>query len=191
MHTVFSWRQAVRAFFYTTLIRALVFPVSASAMSPVRGPLMAPLSERADLSVTGRALPDTPNGVTLATVRGTALVNPATPVTVRGHRFAHRSAVRPGTTFRILATAYSSTPDQTDGTPFITASGTHVHDGTVAINFLPFGTKVRFLDYRPGKVFAVEDRHHPRLSDRADLWFPTRAAALQFGARILRMEIVE
>src|SRR5437868_1496729 len=37
-------------------------------------------------------------------------------------------------------TAYSSTEDQTDDSPFITASGAHVADGIVAANFLPLHT---------------------------------------------------
>ena len=38
-------------------------------------------------------------------------------------------------------TAYSSTPEETDDTPFVTASGTSVRDGVIATNFLEFGTK--------------------------------------------------
>ena len=36
----------------------------------------------------------------------------------------------------VTITAYSSTPDQTDSTPFITAYNTFVRDGIVAANFL-------------------------------------------------------
>src|SRR5438128_8379875 len=43
----------------------------------------------------------------------------------------------------VRATAYSSTRDQTDASPFVTASGTRVRDGIIAINGLKFGTKVR------------------------------------------------
>src|SRR3989344_6760428 len=35
-------------------------------------------------------------------------------------------------TMRLYVTGYSSTEDQTDDTPFITASGKHVRDGLVA-----------------------------------------------------------
>ncbi len=90
----------------------------------------------------------------------------------------------------VQVTAYSSTPDQTDSSPFITASGSHVHDGTVAANFLPFGTKVKFPDMYGDKVFTVEDRMAKRFSHRMDIWFPNRSSAIKFGVRTLRVEVV-
>ena len=89
---------------------------------------------------------------------------------------------------RVLATAYSSTVDQCDSTPFITANGTHVHDGTLAANFLKFGTKVRFPSLYGDKIFTVEDRM--RSNTKVDLWFPTRQEAKNFGARIVEMEVL-
>ena len=91
-------------------------------------------------------------------------------------------------TMRVLATAYSSTVDQCDSTPFITANGTHVHDGTLAANFLKFGTKVRFPNIYGDKVFIVEDRM--KSNYKVDLWFPTRQEAKNFGARWVEMEIL-
>lgn len=85
-------------------------------------------------------------------------------------------------------TAYSSTPDQTDDTPFITASGAHVADGIIAANFLPFNTKVQIPALFGEKVFVVKDRMHSRFSDRVDIWFADRAMALKFG--IHKTEIV-
>lgn len=183
-------RRAVRAVASLALLGALLV-ASVPTHAAAAGPLMAPLGSNLELSNDGRVLADIPDGVTLATVRGASLVNPAIPVTAETRRAGSRWAPPAGTKFRILATAYSSTRDQTDSTPFITASGTRVHDGTVAVNFLPFGTKVRFTNYRPGMVFTVEDRHSPRLTSRVDIWFSSRAAALDFGARVLRMEVVE
>lgn len=185
-----SWRRVLRVALATTLVRTLLFPLPAFAALE-SGPLIARLGTDVALSVDGRILRDRPLGATLATVGGAALLNPAMPITVRGRRFASAGTVPVGSVFRMLATGYSSTPDQTDATPFITASGTHVHDGTVATNFLPFGTRIRFLNYRSEKVFVVEDRHHPRLSTRADIWFGTRPDAIEFGAQVLRAEVVE
>ncbi len=91
-------------------------------------------------------------------------------------------------TMRVLATAYSSTVDQCDSTPFITANGMHVHDGTLAANFLKFGTKVRFPALYGDKVFTVEDRM--KSNYKVDLWFPTRQEAKNFGARWVEMEIL-
>ncbi|MCK4745172.1 3D domain-containing protein [Candidatus Parcubacteria bacterium] len=91
----------------------------------------------------------------------------------------------------VVVTAYSSTVDQCDSTPFITANGTRVHDGIIAANFLKFGTKIRFSEYSGDKVYTVEDRMHPRFSNRADIWMETRSQALQFGKRRIRIEILE
>src|SRR3989338_6396754 len=41
-------------------------------------------------------------------------------------------------THEVWVTAYSSSPDETDDTPFITASGGDVRDGVMAAYFLPF-----------------------------------------------------
>ena len=43
----------------------------------------------------------------------------------------------------LRVTAYSSEPNETDDTPFITADGSHVADGIAASNLLPFGTKIQ------------------------------------------------
>lgn len=83
----------------------------------------------------------------------------------------------------VSATAYSSTPDQTDDTPFITAMGTHVRDGIIATNMLPFGTRVRIPSVFGNKVFIVEDRMNKRYWDRIDVWFPDRESAIQFGLK--------
>lgn len=90
----------------------------------------------------------------------------------------------------VTTTAYSSTVDQTDSTPFITASGTHVHNGMVAANFLKFGTKVRFPSLYGDRIFIVEDRMNARFDKRVDIWFPTRPEAKNFGAKWLEIEIL-
>ncbi|MCD4705626.1 3D domain-containing protein [bacterium] len=91
----------------------------------------------------------------------------------------------------VTVTAYSSTVDQCDSTPFITANGTRVHDGIIAANFLRFGTKVRFPKYSGNKIYTVEDRMHQRFSNRADIWMITRKQAINFGAQRLKIEILE
>ena len=96
-----------------------------------------------------------------------------------------------GTRMVVPMTAYSSTVDQTDDSPFITASGTHVHWGTVAANFLPFGTKIKIPSMYGDQVFIVEDRMNKRYWHKVDIWMPTRQEALQFGIRSLEIEILE
>lgn len=91
----------------------------------------------------------------------------------------------------VIVTAYSSTPDQTDDSPFITANGTYVHDGVIAANFLPFGSKVRLPEYSGDKIYTVHDRMAKKNDHKIDIWMPSRDAALNFGVKKLAFEIVE
>lgn len=93
-------------------------------------------------------------------------------------------------TIKILVTAYSSSPDETDSTPLITASGNYVRPGIVAANFLAFGTKIRLPKIFGNQVFVVEDRLHQDYNDRIDVWFSTKEGALKFGFKISEMEIL-
>ena len=91
----------------------------------------------------------------------------------------------------VLVTGYSSTLDQTDDSPFITASGTHVRDGIIANNMLAFGTKVRIPQLYGNKVFTVEDRMHWRKSNyQIDIWFPSLQQATNFGAKTTYIEVL-
>lgn len=121
-------------------------------------------------------------------VNRTALIATTNPITVK--KMPTNPPLPPKAIHIIMATAYSSTLDQTDNTPFITAWGTRVRDGIIAANFLPFGTVVRIPDLFGEKVFVVEDRMHSRFPNRIDLWFPTREEALEFGAQRVKIEII-
>jgi len=93
---------------------------------------------------------------------------------------------------QVIVTAYSSSIWETQGDPFITASGARVRDGIVANNFLPFGTQIRLPEIFDDKIFTVEDRMHSRKGDyQVDIWFPSREKALEFGAKLTEMEIVK
>ncbi|MCX6720298.1 MAG: 3D domain-containing protein [Candidatus Staskawiczbacteria bacterium] len=95
-------------------------------------------------------------------------------------------------TIQSVMTAYSSTPDQTDDTPFITASGKRVADGIIANNGLPFGTKVRIPKLFGDKIFIVQDRMNRRMgSSRFDIWMPDRQSALNFGVKKVDIEVIE
>ncbi len=88
-------------------------------------------------------------------------------------------------------TGYSSTVDQTNSEPFITASGYRVRDGIVAANFLPFGAKIRIPEAFGDKVFVVKDRMNRRFNNRVDVWFSTRQEALNFGVKYTYIEVIE
>lgn len=93
---------------------------------------------------------------------------------------------------KVVVTGYSSTPDQTDDTPFITASNKLVRDGIVACNFLDFGTKIRLPELFGDKIFVVEDRMHEKYStNHIDIWFPDRETAQNFGIKETILEILE
>ena len=94
-------------------------------------------------------------------------------------------------TITATITGYSSTEDQTDSTPFVTASNTTVRDGVVAANFLPIGTKIQIPKIFGNKVFVVEDRMHQRFNDRIDIWFADRELAKQFGLRKATVVVFE
>lgn len=91
----------------------------------------------------------------------------------------------------VRASAYSSTPDQTDSDPFTTASGSRVHTGVVASNGLPFGAQFRIPAYYGSRVFTVEDRMNARWGgQRIDIWMTSRQEAKEWGVRTVTIELI-
>lgn len=115
-----------------------------------------------------------------------------------GHGIAMPAGIfKPESVFRlsITVTGYSSTPDQTDDSPFTTAMNTTVHPGVLALSrdllreFTPgapfcFGDIVELEGLG---VFSVEDTMNPRYTKRADIWFQSREAATRWGNRTLHL----
>jgi len=91
----------------------------------------------------------------------------------------------------LWVTAYSSTPEETDDTPFITAKGTEVRDGVIAINSLPFGTRVKIPKLFGDKIFVVEDRMHRRKENFLDVWMPSKQAAEDFGINYTEVVVLK
>ncbi|MBI3588864.1 MAG: 3D domain-containing protein [Candidatus Liptonbacteria bacterium] len=96
-----------------------------------------------------------------------------------------------GQTLDLWVTAYSSTPEETDDTPFTTASGMKVRDGIVATNLLPFGTKVQIPEFFGDKVFTVEDRMHQRKTNNIDVWMPSKDQAKRFGITYTKILVLD
>ncbi|MFH1597839.1 MAG: hypothetical protein ABIB97_02065 [Patescibacteria group bacterium] len=96
-------------------------------------------------------------------------------------------------TFWTTVTAYSSSPDETSGDPFVTASGERTANGIMAHQYLPFGTKVRFPDQFGDKIFVIQDRLHERHTSQYlfDMWVHSKAEAKAWGAKILKVEILK
>ncbi|MBP9822235.1 MAG: 3D domain-containing protein [Candidatus Pacebacteria bacterium] len=93
-------------------------------------------------------------------------------------------------TYTVSASAYSSSVDETDDTPFITAAGTFTRDGIVAANFLPLGTAIKIPALYGNKIFVVEDRMNSRYNLNVDVWFPSKELAKQFGRKTIKIEVV-
>jgi 3D (Asp-Asp-Asp) domain-containing protein len=92
-------------------------------------------------------------------------------------------------------TAYNSEVGQTDDSPCITANGfnvcKHGIEDTIAANFLKMGTKVRIPELFGDRIFVVRDRMNARHANRVDVWFKDRSAAIKFGIRVAKIEVLE
>jgi len=105
----------------------------------------------------------------------------------------------PRNTVWVTMTAYSSDVAQTDSTPCIPADSTynlceHYEENgardTIAANFLPLGTQVRFPDIHGDRIFVVRDRMNARYGwGRGDFWMPIYNEAKNFGVQRVKMEI--
>lgn len=106
-------------------------------------------------------------------------------------RLFYPNVVIPDRKVKAVLTGYSSTPDQTDSDPFTAASGARVHDGMIAANWLPFGTKVKIPELFGDKIFTVEDRMNARYGfGRIDVWMDaSRKAVDLFGVKRATVEI--
>lgn len=88
-------------------------------------------------------------------------------------------------TAQIRATAYTHTDA---GCDFITATGTTVHIGTVAVDprYIPYGTRMFIVSNDGAYVYGIsvaEDCGGDIKGDRMDLYFPTFSQCIQFGRR--------
>lgn len=93
--------------------------------------------------------------------------------------------------YTVQVSGYNSDVNQTDDSPYITASGTHVRDGVVASNMFPFGTVIKIPSLYGDKIFVVEDRMNKRYQNNVDIWFTEKADALKLGRRTLQIEVIK
>lgn len=83
-------------------------------------------------------------------------------------------------------TAYTSSVDETDSTPFITASGAVTHRGIIACPLrYAFGTVVVV----GGERYLCEDRMNEKFAERFDVWVPTKTEAWKWGAQELEIQV--
>ena len=112
----------------------------------------------------------------------------------------------------LKSSAYTSSPQETDGTPKITATGAQTRLGVIAVSpdllstDLPYGSIVKLDDLGNWKngagagqfngllgsqLFVVEDTMNPRKRQQIDVWMPDRALALRFGVRRIQLTVVQ
>jgi 3D (Asp-Asp-Asp) domain-containing protein len=168
------------------VVFAAVLPVALAAPS-LPSSTLAAQAVRSALAVKSATATSRASGAAATRARG---VNTATAASVP--RSTGRSAL-------VHSTAYNSTPGQTDSTPYITATGTRVRSGVVALSRdllgrFPYGTRIsiedmsgRYSSALRGRVFIVEDTMHPRIANTVDVWMGSRGEAMAWGARTIRI----
>lgn len=124
-------------------------------------------------------------GESIIVLDGAVLAKPTMPGKIT-------ATSEPKKVVQVVLTAYTSSHDETDDTPFVTASGSVVRPGVAASSFLPFGTKFRVPRLFGEKVFVVEDSMNLRYegSKIVDLWFETKNDAQDFGKKMANIEII-
>jgi 3D (Asp-Asp-Asp) domain-containing protein len=119
----------------------------------------------------------------------------AAPIDLLTAAYAADQSVQIVKKYKVVATAYSSEPAQTDDTPCITANGYDVcaanKENVVAANFLKIGTKVRVPALYGNKIFYVYDRMNPKYNTRMDFWKKSKQTAIDFGVKYIEIEIVQ
>ncbi len=143
------------------------------------GGVLALLSQGASISPREHQAPASPAGMPVWSLHS----GEWTPEPPRTARRLYR--------LEVTATGYSSTEDQTDSTPFVTASNTRVRIGVLALSRdllreftpgAPFGYGDQ-VELEGVGVFTVEDTMNPRFAKRVDIWFSSREAARRWGRR--------
>ncbi len=92
-------------------------------------------------------------------------------------------------TFDAEVTAYTSTEEETDDTPFLTASGDTVGPGTIACpSRLKFGTIIQIEN----RFFKCNDRMNARYrhTNHFDIWVESKAEAIAWGRKTVQVSII-
>lgn len=92
-------------------------------------------------------------------------------------------------TFPAEVTAYTSSVDETDDTPFLTASGETTGPGTIACpSRFKFGTLIQIEK----QIFKCNDRMHKRFRDtnHFDIWVESKDEARQWGRKTVEVSVI-
>ena len=194
-------------------VLALLFRVHVTAplAALVLGLLVAPIALATPALPSSAVASQAVKAALSVPVKAAATVKPVSPTKpvsaaaarAQGVTRASSSALRStGRSATVHSTAYNSTRGQTDSTPFVTATGTRVRSGVVALSRdllgrFPYGTRLsiedlsgRYSGYLRGRVFVVEDTMNVRIGNTIDLWMGSRGEALSWGSRNVRITAV-
>lgn len=84
-------------------------------------------------------------------------------------------------------TAYTSSVEETDDTPFVAASGTSTRPGIIACpRKYPFGTIFEIQ----GRRYDCQDRMALKNDGMFDIWMSTKEEAYRFGTQELEVKIL-
>jgi 3D (Asp-Asp-Asp) domain-containing protein len=94
-----------------------------------------------------------------------------------------------GDEFIMTVTAYTSSVDECDDTPFITASQDSCRLGVVAADTMfKFGTKLLINGYNDGRPCIVLDRGSKIKGYSLDVWMKTKKEARVWGRRKIKVK---
>lgn len=100
-----------------------------------------------------------------------------------------------GKSMVMKATAYDPSPESNGGYGGITAMGTTLRKGVIAVDprVIPLGTKVyiEYMDGTPLGYCVAEDTGGAIKGNRIDILFMSKTEAFQFGVRDMRLYILE
>lgn len=167
-----KYRERLRHLFGLVAL-ALLINLTLPNTNPVHAQVVSP-----DTSNSNAVITDTPPVATTETS------TPPSLPTIPDKPFVVHS------TMTVRASAYTSTVAECDSDPFTTASGAKVKDGIIAMNGIPFGTKIRIRG-QGDKIYVVQDRMNAKWGNhRIDIWMPDRHQALEWGVRTVTIDIV-
>jgi 3D (Asp-Asp-Asp) domain-containing protein len=178
----------------------LIFPNQTLAAEPISSVLLPNLTVKSsNLSQNNDNSVNTEDRIVLISMNGvTKMDNSQNNAEISQNKPSVGTAVKAYNikkTYKVPISAYSSTVDQTDASPCITANGFNVcennEENVIAANFLPFGTKVQIPDHFGDRIFIVQDRMNARYTLKVDIWMKSRDAALQWGVRTATIVVVE
>ena len=116
---------------------------------------------------------------------------PVSTVTVDNPLYSKVEAKEIEPEFKVVVaqvTAYTSSVDETDSTPFETASGARTRDGILACPpKYEFGTVIEIK----GKNYVCEDRMNRRYhnQERFDIWVETKDVAYEWGLQEVEVKV--